>query len=81
MKDINIKQEIIDLCDISIEFWQQFKKEISAIADDDKAELVLKWKNYFVEHNEFALKLTETKLYAEAITENLIEQGILELEE
>ena len=36
MNDINIKQEIMDLCDISIEFWKQFKKEISDIADNDR---------------------------------------------
>ena len=81
MKDINIKQEIMDLCDISIEFWKQFKKEISDIADNNKADLILKWKNYFVEHNEFALELSRTKMHAEMIEEDLIEQGVLELEE
>lgn len=81
MNDINIKQEIMDLCDISIEFWKRFKEEINSIPENDKVELVLKWKNFFVENNAMPLKLTETKLCAEEITKELIMQGKLFIEE
>lgn len=81
MENINIKQEIMDLCDVSVEFWKRFKEEINSIPDDDKVELVLKWKNFFVENNAMPLKLTETKLYAEKITRDLIMQGKLFIEE
>ena len=81
MENINIKQEIIDLCDDFVEFWMQFKEEINAIADDDKAELILKWKNYFVDHNRTIAKLIETKLHAEGIERVLIEKGELQLED
>lgn len=81
MEQINIKQEIIDLCDDFIEFWTQFKEEINAIADDDKAELILKWENYFVDHNRTIAKLIKTKLHAEGIAQVLIEKGELQWED
>ena len=81
MNDINIKHEIMDLCDDFVVFWGQFKEEINAIAEDDKAELILKWKNYFVEHNRTTLKFIETKLHAEGIERVLIENGELQLED
>lgn len=81
MEQINIKQEIMDLCDNFVMFWKQFKEEIDSIADDDKAELILKWKNYFVEHNETTLKFIETNLHAKGIQRVLIENGELFLED
>lgn len=81
MKNINIKQEIMDLCDVSVEFWKRFKEEIDSIPDNDNVELVLKWKNFFVENNAMTIKLIETKLYAETISEELIMQGKLFIEE
>lgn len=79
MEDTNIKQEIIDLCDDFVAFWKQFKDEVNTIADDDDAELVLKWRGYFVEHNDTIWKLTKTKLHAEEIERHLIECGVLKL--
>ena len=38
-------------------------------------------KTNVVEHNEFALELSRTKMHAKMIEEDLIEQGVLELEE
>lgn len=81
MENTNFKQEIIDLCDDFVVFWQQFKEEVNKIADGDNAELVLKWKNYFVEHNGTTLKLIKTKLHAEHIERHLIERGVLKLED
>ena len=81
MEQINIKQEIMSLCDDFVVFWNQFKEEINSIEDNDKAELILKWENYFVEHNRTTLKLIETKLHAEGIKEVLIEKGELQLED
>lgn len=81
MEDINIKREIMDLCSVSVKFWIQFKEEINAIASDDKAELVLKWKNYFIEHPEIAIKFSQTKQYAQEIIADLIMQGVLVLED
>ena len=81
MEQINIKQEIMNLCDDFVVFWKQFKEEIDSIADDDKAELILKWKNYFVEHNGTTLKFIETNLHAKDIQQVLIEKGELFLED
>ena len=81
MEDTNIKQEIIALCDDFVAFWKQFKDEINTIADDDDAELVLKWKGYFVEHNDATLKLIQTKLHAQKIERHLIECGVLKIED
>lgn len=81
MEHINIKQEIMSLCDDFVVFWNQFKEEINSIEDNDKAELILKWENYFVEHNRTTLKLIETKLHAEGIKKVLIEKDELQLED
>ena len=81
MKNINIKKEIFDLCDASVEFWVRFKEEINAVPDDDEAELVLKWENFFAEHPEMFTKLTGTKLHIEQITKDLIMQGALCIKE
>lgn len=81
MENINIKQEIMDLCNNSVEFWKRLGEEIDIIADDDMDELILKWRGYFVEHKDTVLKLTETKAHAKGIEDDLFENGKLSYED
>ena len=67
MNDINIKQEMLDLCDSSIEFWKKFKEEIEPIDADDKTELVVRWKDYFVKNHKYTVKFVEVKLHADML--------------
>ena len=68
---MNIKQKIIELCDDMIVFWQQFKKEVEEISDEDNAILVYRWHDYFKEHKDTIGKLSETKWNVEEIERQL----------
>lgn len=78
---MNIKQKIIELCDSMIVFWQQFKTEMEAIPDEDNAELVCKWYDYFQEHGDTVGKLSETKCNIKEIERQLIMKQELKYEE
>ena len=78
---MNIKQKVIELCDSMIAFWQQFKTEVEAIPDEDNAELVCKWYDYFQEHRDAAGKLSETKYRVKEIERQLVMKHELKYEE
>ena len=81
MLNINVKQEIIELCDAQINLWELLKEKINSISDNDKAELVLTWKNFFNDHTEAVQKLSDVREYTNEITKELIMTGELHLEE
>lgn len=78
---MNIKRKIIELCDNMIVFWEQFKREIEIIPDEDNAELVCKWYDYFQEHGDTIGKLSETKWSIKKIERQLIMKQELKYEE
>ena len=80
MENINLKQEMLDLCDISILFWNQFKQEIDTNADIDNSDLILKWYDYFEEHPEFYSQLSRTRLCVKSLEKELINRHILKIE-
>lgn len=78
---MDIKQKIIGLCDNMVVFWQQFKTEVKAIPDEDNAELVCKWYDYFREHGDTVEKLSETKWNVKEVERQLIMKRELKYEE
>ena len=81
MENINIKQEVIELCNDMIIFWNGLQKEVEKIPDQNKDDIVIKWKSYFPENRDAISKLVVTKMHIEAIKEELIEHGLLRYEE
>lgn len=78
--DIRIKEEIINLCDDFVVFWNQLKEEIALIDDHNDVDLVLQWHNYFVEHGDITTELNMIKRHVENIEEKLIKTGELKCE-
>ena len=58
-----IKQNVIELCDDMICFWQQLKDETESISDNnDSVKLVCdKWYNHFERHGDTIGKFSEVK--------------------
>lgn len=77
---MNVKQQIIELCDGMAVFWEQLKNEIESVPNEDSAELVCKWHNYFEEHGDAISKLSETKYNVTQLEKHLITQGELKYE-
>ena len=78
---MNIKQKIIELCDEMIIFWNQLKKKVESIPDEDNAELVCEWYNYFKEHADSIGKFSYTKLRIKEIERQLIMEQELKYED
>ena len=78
---MNIKQEIMELCDSMIAFWQQLKKKVDAIPKEGSVELVCKWYDYFQEHSDTIGKLSNTKYDIEEVKNHLLMTGELKYEE
>lgn len=74
---MDIKQQIIELCDSMAVFWDRLKKEIEATPNEDNAELVCRWHNHFEEHGDAISKLSETKFNVTQLEKHLITQGEL----
>lgn len=78
MNKMDIKQEIIELCDDMVAFWEQFKAEMEAIPSKDEADIILKWHDYFQEHSDVVARLSMTKRNINEIEKSLIMEGKLE---
>lgn len=76
---MNIKRNILELCDYMIDFWDGLAKEIEAIPNEDKAELVCRWYGYF-EESMSSVRFSETKVNVERVKEYLIMKGELKYE-
>lgn len=69
-----VKEDIINLCDEFVEFWSQFKEEMSLV-NDNETEIALKWHNYFESHNKVVSTLVKVKMNIDSIDEKLMKQG------
>ena len=81
MNNSNIKQEIIELCHDMIIFWDRLQREIMKIPNQNKDDIVLKWKSYFPENHDVISKLILTKMNIESLERELIESGVLRYKE
>ena len=61
MVDKNINQQIIEICDEFVIFFQQLKEEVKTISNEDNIELVCRWHSYFEEHGDVIGKFSYTK--------------------
>lgn len=75
---MDIMQEIIELCDDMVVFWEQFKAEVEAIPSEDEADLVLKWHDYFQTNSAVVANLSMTKRNIDELERSLIMNGELE---
>lgn len=69
---MNIKKELIELCDSMIAFWSKFKREVEEISETDKISIVLKWHSFFENNVEAIEKLTKTREHIEQVENKLI---------
>lgn len=81
MENTNIKQEIIELCNDMIIFWDGLQKEIMKIPNRTQEDVVLKWKSYFPEHKDIISKLSWAKVHIDRLEREFIECGVLKYED
>lgn len=77
MANINIKREIIELCNDMIVFWDGLQKEVEKIPNQNQDDIVLKWKEYFPEHHDVISKLSFAKMHIDNLERELVERGAL----
>jgi hypothetical protein len=78
---MNIKKEILELCDEMINFWDGLQREIEQIPNENQDDVVLKWKSYFPEHSDVVSKLSWTKMHVDNLQDELIMRGVLKYED
>lgn len=69
---MNIKQEIIELCDSMIAFWTKFKRETEEIPETDKVSIVLKWNSFFKDNVGAIEKLIDVRMLIDQIRDKLV---------
>lgn len=69
IKPIEMKQEMVGLCEDFVKFWREFADTIKAIPADNVDDLLVAWENYFPSHNEPLLKLIKIRLAVEQLAE------------
>ena len=75
MENTDIKQEVTELCNDMIIFWEGLQREIEKIPNQE--DVVLKWKRYFPEHRDVISKLSFTKMHIDKLEREFIERGVL----
>lgn len=78
---MNIKQEVIELCNDMIIFWDGLQREIKKIPNQNQEDIVLKWKSYFPEHKDVISKLSFAKMHIDSLEREFIERGVLRYED
>lgn len=69
---MDVKQNVIELCDEMINFWQNLKEKIEYISKEDKTTLVCEWSNHFIDNSHTIGKLTEVKTNIDQIKEKMV---------
>lgn len=69
---MDIKQNIIELCDEMMTFWQNLKEKMESISKEDKATVVCEWSNYFIDNSHTIGKLSEVKMNVDQIKEKMV---------
>lgn len=69
---MNIRQELIELCDSQIDFWSKFKRETEEISDADVVNIVLEWRSFFKDNVGAIEKLIDTRMHMEQVENELI---------
>ena len=77
---MDIKQDILNVCDAMIFLWDQLKAEIEAIPDEDVADIVCRWQDYFQEHADIIANFSMVKRDVEEVKRTLLIEGELDYE-
>ena len=78
---MNIKQELIELCEVQMALWEKLKKETELILENDDVSVVLKWNTFFKDNVEAIYKLSDTKMHIKETEEQLVMERKLFYEE
>ena len=78
---MNIKKEILKVCNSMVAFWDTFEREISAIPNEDEAEIICRWHNYFQEHSDVVTDLSMLKHDIDELEKSLFMDGKLQYKE
>lgn len=78
---MNIKQELIELCEIQMALWKKLKEEAELISENDDVSVVLKWNTFFKDNVEAVYKLSDTKMHIKEAEEQLVMKRKLFYEE
>ena len=68
---MNIKKEILKVCNSMVAFWDTFEREISAIPNEDETEIICKWHSYFQEHSDVVTDLSILKYDIDELEKSL----------
>ena len=63
----NLKNEMENLCNTQIEFWNEFRNALVAMDDYTDKEICEVWHKYFRENNEMVQKLIKVKMAIDKI--------------
>ena len=74
---MDIKQDILNVCDDMIFLWDQLKAEMEALPDEDVADVICKWQDYFEENANIITNFSMTKRNIEEIKQSLVMNGKL----
>ena len=77
---MDIKQDILNVCDDMIFLWDQLKAETEAIPDEDVADIVCRWQDYFQEHADIITNFSTVKRNVEEVKRTLLMEGKLDYE-
>ncbi len=69
---MSIKRQIIELCNDMIIFWDGLEREIMKIPNQNEADIVYMWQEYFREHGDIVGTFSATKNSVNEVKEELI---------
>ena len=73
-----IKQELLELCQVQVAFWEKFRKEVELISDEDDINVIEKWNSFFKDNVEAVHKLIDKKMSIEhKDVQEKIKQGLI----
>ena len=81
VQDVNdIKKEIVEMCDAMSALFNGLSSYISEAPSDDRAELVQRWQDYFLEHGDEVVKFSIVKHSMDDLKTYFVCKGVLKYE-
>ena len=77
---MGIKRQILELCNDMIMFWDGLEREIMKIPNQNEADIVYMWQEYFHEHGDIVGTLGATKRSVNEVKKDLVMKGELKYE-
>ena len=58
----NFKNEMEKLCDMQIDFWNEFRNALAVMDNSTEEEICIMWHKHFKENNEAVQQLIKVKM-------------------